>query len=401
MLGAIISVALLGATAVRGDETTYAQNAGCNNDQLERWFHSDVGLWHNDMDNNYYWWQSANMMHAFTDLAIMVPQVKSVYSYIWDNVYTNAPKNNPMPTKVKRADGTFGKVYEFPSAEEVRRRSLLKRAEVGFVGRFYDDEGWWALAFVAALDATGRREYLDEAIGIWYDMHDGWNKHKCGGIPWNKDAGQAPVSISNELYIQLGAALSNRVGLDQKNIYLDGAKQGWAWMQSTGVISSTDNLVMDGVDANTCAPAGPYYTYNQGVIVGGLVEMYRATSDASYLDSAVKIADAVTKSGSKLQDSAGILADGCDKDKTCSGDDDGTQFKGVFLRNLKKLYQFRPSDQYKTFILRNAQSIWLKDTTVQNGGCFNGVLWGGPYKAANPSSQSSALDCLNAAISIS
>jgi predicted alpha-1,6-mannanase (GH76 family) len=156
---------------------------------------------------------------------------------------------------------------------------------------------------------------------------------------------------------------------------------------------------MDGIDKNTCNPNGPYFTYNQGVIIGGLVEMFRATGDQSYLDSAVKIADAVTRPGSRMQDKNGLLADECDINKSCSGEDDGTQFKGVFPRNLKKLYAFRPSDQYKTFLQRNAQSIWDKDLHL-DGGCLNGVLWGGPYVAASASSQSSALDCLNAALAV-
>ena len=169
-------------------------------------------------------------------------------------------------------------------------------------------------------------------------------------------------------------------------------------MRNSGVINS-DNLIMDGLNRDTCKPEGQTYTYNQGVILGGLVEMYRATGDSSYLDSATKIADAVTKTGSKMQDSAGILGDDCDKNKNCVPDgNDGEQFKGVFLRNLKKLQAVRPSDQYKTFIVRNAQSIWEKDLQITNGGCFNGVMWGGPYVAADASTQSSALDCLNAAL---
>lgn len=106
---------------------------------------------------------------------------------------------------------------------------------------------------------------------------------------------------------------------------------------------------------------------------------------------------AVTKPGSKMQDKDGILADGCDQNKSCQGINDGTQFKGVFARNLKQLHAVRPSNQYKTFLERNARSIWQKDLHLENGNCFNGVLWGGPYVTASASSQSSALDCLNAA----
>lgn len=207
------------------------------------------------------------------------------------------------------------------------------------------------------------------------------------------------ADLATELYIYLGAAISNRVGLDQKYTYLSAAKDGWDWFKKSGVINS-DNLVQDGLDKDSCVPNGATFTYNQGVILGGLVELFRATGELDWIDQAEKIADAVTRPGSKLQDGDGILADGCDLDKSCKGLDDGTQFKGVFARNLKLLYAIRPSDQYKTFLQRNAQSIWQKDLHLDQGNCLNGVLWGGPYVDATASSQSSALDCLNAAAAV-
>lgn len=155
---------------------------------------------------------------------------------------------------------------------------------------------------------------------------------------------------------------------------------------------------MDGVNKDTCKPSGAFFTYNQGVIIGGLVEMAHATGDKAYLDAAERIADAVTKSGSKMQDKDGILADGCDQTKTCTGKGDGVQFKGVFTRNLRKLQAVRPKEQYKNFLTKNAQSIWSKDMKIEGGGCKNGILWGGQYIDANASSQSSALDCISAAL---
>jgi hypothetical protein len=186
-----------------------------------RWFERGNGLWRNPKAGYLYWWQSANMLSAISDLAMLNPDVKASYSYVWDDVYRNAPKNNPMPVKVKRSDGTWGKNYTFPSPLEVKR-GRSKRAEVGFRGRFYDDEGWWGLAFVAALDVTGRREYLDEAIGIWYDMKDGWNKHHCGGIPWNKDDGQAPVPIANGQYLHILKQPLNEANLGLRTVYPTG-----------------------------------------------------------------------------------------------------------------------------------------------------------------------------------
>ena len=55
-------------------------------------------------------------------------------------------------------------------------------------------------------------------------------------------------------------------------------------------------------------------SYNQGVILGALSELYRATKNADYTSSAKRIADAGI---SKLTDSNGILHDPCEPD--CGG----------------------------------------------------------------------------------
>lgn len=200
-----------------------------------------------------------------------------------------------------------------------------------------------------------------------------------------------------ELYIQLSASLANRVSSDNST-YLDGALKGWDWFENSGLINS-DNLINDGLDTDTCENDGnPTYSYNQGVILGGLAELYTATGNDSYLDSAAAIADAVTGEGSSLLNDDGILVDGCDISGDCSGD--GVQFKGVFPRNLQKLYAVRQSDQWREFLETNAQSIWNNDLEMVDAGCANGVYWAGPYSEADGSAQSSALDCLVAAAAV-
>lgn len=382
-----------------------------------RWYNADAGVW-SDNNGGLYWWQSANMMSAFNDLAALDANVKSIYASVWDSSFSNAPAHNPSPSVKELPNGRLVKVYEWPSPEEVHSRNMTKRVEVGFTNDFYDDEGWWALAWLGAYDNTGDIKYLNEAIDIWYDMKAGWNKHPCGGLPWNKSDGSVPVAISNgkysssvlswktvifcsnaslELYIYLGAALTNRVGDDQKPTYLGAAQEAWTWFQNTGMINS-DSLINDGIDGTTCKNNGfPTYSYNQGVILGALTELYRATNDGSYLDSAAAIADAVTATNGLMTTANGILVDGCDRDMTCSGD--GVQFKGVVPRNLKKLQAARPSDQWKAFLETNAQSVWNNDLNV-DAGCKNGVYWAGPYATADASSQSSALDCINAALAV-
>jgi predicted alpha-1,6-mannanase (GH76 family) len=131
-------------------------------------------------------------------------------------------------------------------------------------------------------------------------------------------------------------------------------------------------------------------SYNQGVILGGLSELYKATQDASYTTTAKKIADAGI---AKLTDSDGILHDPCEPD--CGGD--GSQFKGVFARNLQILQQTSPEERYAEFLDRNTDSVWQADRNSKNE---FGLEWDGPYVGpANASTQSSALDVIVGALS--
>lgn len=51
--------------------------------------------------------------------------------------------------------------------------------------------------------------------------------------------------------------------------------------------------------------------------------------------------------------------DVCEINNSCGSD--GTQFKGIFMRNFYYLYQITKDKNYKHFIIKNADSIWLND----------------------------------------
>lgn len=133
-------------------------------------------------------------------------------------------------------------------------------------------------------------------------------------------------------------------------------------------------------------------SYNQGVILGGLAELSQVTGDNSYIVTAKRIADAGI---AKLSDGSGILHDPCEPND-CGAD--GSQFKGVFTRNLRILQNASPEQRYADFLDRNADSIWQNDRDQNNG---LGLVWSGPFVGpANASTQSSGLDAIVAALSI-
>lgn len=133
------------------------------------------------------------------------------------------------------------------------------------------------------------------------------------------------------------------------------------------------------------------FSYNAGPILGGLVELNRAAPNPSYITTAKQIADATI---ANLTDSNGILHDVCEPD--CGAD--GSQFKGIFSRNLQILQKASPEARYATFFQNNANSIWANDRE----GSELSLIWSGPYvQPANASTQSSAMDTLVAALATS
>lgn len=90
--------------------------------------------------------------------------------------------------------------------------------------------------------------------------------------------------------------------------------------------------------------------------------------------------------------------DSCDQTTSCSGD--GAEFKGPFVKNLRKLQLARGNTQWVQFLETNAQSIWNNDLQITNGDCFVGEYWAGPYVTGDTTSQGIALDALVAALAV-
>src|SRR5581483_2963135 len=76
----------------------------------------------------------------------------------------------------------------------------------GFLNKYYDDEGWWALAWADAYDLTGNKVYLSLAESIFEDMVGAWDNTCGGGIWWNKDR-RNKNAIANELFLSVAAHL--------------------------------------------------------------------------------------------------------------------------------------------------------------------------------------------------
>lgn len=332
------------ASAAGANNPDFLAYASAGIQALQGWYSSSNGLW------NSQWWNSANELGAIID-------------------YTRLTGNTDYSGDIAT---TFN-----------------DNAGGNFLNNYYDDEGWWALTWVNAYDYTGNTTYLNMAKTIFSDMTGGWDSTCGGGIWWSKDR-TYKNAIPNELFLTLAARLHERTPGDSS--YLNWANQEWTWFSGSGMINSS-NLINDGLTSSCQNNGATTWTYNQGVILGGLSDMYKITGNTAYLTKAEAIANAALRT---LVNANGILEEPCEPSASCNGD--SSQFKGIFMRNLAYLYQVDHQQTYANFIVANANSIWQND---RNSSSQFGVKWYGPFDSADPVRQSSAQDALNSAISFS
>ncbi|MCX8514185.1 MAG: hypothetical protein ORN24_01305 [Burkholderiales bacterium] len=274
-------------------------NAGIK--QLMDFYDSDNGLWRdsnciksgackaNDGNGFWYW---ANIERLLADYQILTGE--SSYT-----TYMNQ-------TMVKNKDDIIGSPY-------------------------FDDEGWWTLAFITAYKATQNKEYLAAAESIVEDISIRGGQNVCGhgGIYWNAKKTQVG-SIANELYIRINAQLYLITGNTK---YLNNANNTWDWFKSSGLISP-DFIVADHykVDGDKCGDKVEWhFTYTNGVLLGVLADLALINQDPKLMNQAKEVARRAMYNFTM----GGILTEPCTSVKTCA--DDAFMFKGIFVHELAYL----------------------------------------------------------------
>ena len=354
-------------------EPDYRSNAAAGMSALHRWYEPSTGQWKTTG-----WWNAANA------LTVVIEYTKLTGDTAYESV--------------------IGTTF-----------TAAQRQHANFINSYYDDNGWWALAWIAAYDLTRNTRYLDAAKTIFTHNTTGWDDTCGGGLWWNQ-AKKYKNAITNELFLTLAAQLHLRTPDDRAG-YLTWAQREWDWFNASGLIGPS-GLVNDGLSEDCANNAGPTWTYNQGVILVGLGALSEGTGDRAYLEQAEIIASVACRTlvtpppGSQGSQSSqgsqrsqgspgspgspGILTESCEAAfGGCSGDQ--VQFKGIFMRNLHDLWRRTSDPNYRAFILSNASSVWANNKNAANQ---FGALWTGPFDPADAGRQGSALDSIIAAAAL-
>jgi hypothetical protein len=264
-----------------------------------------------------------------------------------------------------------------------------------FEDNFDDDTAWWALAWLQYYTMTRDSTFLRMAETDANYIHQDWTSACGGGVWWQRSPAYYKNAIANELFLELTAWLHNNVRGDKK--YLSWAKAEWSWFSHAGFIGGND-LVTDGpnaaADKGSCRNVShgqneAIWTYNQGVILAGLAQLYKATGTKAYLAEAERIASATVRRFTVN----GVLTEGCGKN--CGPGSES--FKGIFVRNLKVLAVTAKTKAYNSFFTKQAQSIIAKDTDAHHQ---IGMFWAGPRADLTSWSEASGIDALVASLKL-
>ena len=213
-----------------------------------------------------------------------------------------------------------------------------------------DDDLWAVIAHVHAWQTDHDPELLAWATTTYTRIvTEHWDDHCGGGLWWDRKH-TYKNAITNELLLTASTRLYLATGQDAYRLW---ALRSWAWLAASTMIAP-DGLVNDGLDAQCRNNGAPRYTYNQGVLLGGLTDLSAITGDPQYLAIATKTALTATRT---LVTGQGLLTEPSDALGA-----DGPMFKGVFAFHLAPLIETMPDGPERTELRhwsrRNAEAVW-------------------------------------------
>ena len=207
--------------------------------------------------------------------------------------------------------------------------------------KFYDDNEWLGLEFLRLYDTTRNETYLNKAKKIFELVVYGWDddaSHPCpGGVYWTQASwSQDRNTISNAPGAQIGLYLYRITG---KAHYLNWAKRMVRWVDGCLLAPNGlywDNVKLDGSIDKT------QWSYNQGMMIGAKVLLYRATGNGRYLKEAQAIADAAL-----------AYYGGAGRYYT-----QPARFNAIFFKNLLLLDEEAHNPRYRKAMKAYADEVW-------------------------------------------
>jgi hypothetical protein len=181
----LAKASLLGFSLAATDRATAIDRSVTAIKTLQTFYNEPDGLWETTG-----WWNSGNCLTSLGDFLYLAVDGADDLGLedVLSNTFTQAQQTSQMATKTL-VKGSSRRLFEsrYTASLVLGESGLASRGFSGFINNYYDDEGWWALAWVRAFDVTGNTQYLTMAESIFTDMRGGVNGTCGGGIWWSKD----------------------------------------------------------------------------------------------------------------------------------------------------------------------------------------------------------------------
>jgi predicted alpha-1,6-mannanase (GH76 family) len=212
----------------------------------------------------------------------------------------------------------------------------------------YDDMMWWVMALARANQITGNANYLQKAkdgfAHVWAGSYDPVN----GGMFWDFQHSGKNSCINYPTVI----AAMRLYTITGDTSYFNKAKSIYAWSKAN--LADASGKINDNKIGNN-PPGGQDYTYNSGTAIGAAMALYKATSDASYLNDAKLYADYVKNS---LCTNSILPAEG-------DFNEQGV-LKAIFAQYIMQLIQDGGQSQYLAWIQTNVNTGWINRDATRN-----------------------------------
>ncbi|MCM3597888.1 glycoside hydrolase family 76 protein [Metabacillus idriensis] len=282
------------------------------------------------------------------------------YSYVW-------PFSQAMAGTIDLSGvPKIGSNYEDDVQDRLKALELYRNEEkqpkgydsyvlapYGYGGDFfYDDNEWIGLEFIQLYKMTHQKKYLEKAKEIFDLVVYGWDgdpSHPAaGGVFWTQANWSSDRNtISNAPGAELGFHLYELTG---KGYYFHWAKKMYDWTNEN--MLAPNGLFWDHIDlAGTIEKT--QWSYNQGVMIGANVLLYRITHKKEYLKRAEEIADASIayyQEGERLYKQP-------------------ARFNAIFFKNLLLLEAETKNKEYYSHMQAYADRVW-KDYRDPETGLF-------------------------------
>ncbi len=207
---------------------------------------------------------------------------------------------------------------------------------------YYDDNGWVGLDLIHAYHLTSNAADLTLAQDEFNFAISGWDASTTDGCPggvfWEDVAGSQRNATANGANAELGLELSRLTGNSSD---LTWATRMYQWVVTC--LGTPSGLYDDHVNSDGSLNT-TIWSYNQGVMVGAGVLLYRATRNGAYLTQAEQTATAAVAyfgTGSTLVNQ-------------------GPAFNAIYFRNLFLLNKVAPNAAYSGDAQSFASYMWTQ-----------------------------------------